>query len=67
MGSFQPWDAWGDAIIPTMRPQVDGSYEDWVEVLRLIYHSGGFRPLCSHTCGACMFKRPHEHICLIPL
>ena len=22
-------------------PQVDGAYEDWVEVLRLIYHSGG--------------------------
>ena len=25
-------------------PQVDGAYEDWVEALRLIYHSGGFRP-----------------------
>jgi hypothetical protein len=22
--------------------QVDGKYEDWMEVLRLIYHSGGF-------------------------
>ena len=25
-------------------PQVDGAYDDWVEVLRLIYHSGGSLP-----------------------
>ena len=29
------------ATIPTMRMQVDGMYEDWMEVLRLIYHGGG--------------------------
>ena len=23
-----------------MRPQVDGAYEDWVEMLRLVYYSG---------------------------
>ena len=22
-------------------PQVDGAYEDWMEVLRLVYYSGG--------------------------
>ena len=34
--------------------QVDGAYEDWVEVLRLIYHGGGFRPSETIYCGACL-------------
>ena len=49
------------ATIPTMHatcaPQVDGTYEDWVEVLRLIYHSGGTSQLGSST---------HGHICVNP-
>ena len=35
-------------LVSSIRPlQVDGSYEDWVEVLRLIYYSGAR----SHAVG----------------
>ena len=34
------------ASILTMHalPQVDGTYEDWVEVLLILYHAGGSWP-----------------------
>ena len=34
-------------------PQVDGAYEDWVEVLRLVYYSGACR--CLHACAICRY------------
>ena len=35
--------AWYVRPFHACTPQVDGTHEDWMEVLRLIYHGGGFR------------------------
>ena len=46
-----PWDRLqhGPPPMPMRLTQVDGAYEDWLEVLRLIYYGGGL-----HVCGGRM-------------
>ena len=42
-------------------PQVDGAYEDWAEVLRLVYYSGAFPLLaCMRTLPVCTVMDPHR-------
>ena len=50
---------------PLTSPQVDGRYEDWMEVLRLMYHSGEYPAAPAGAPWGCMDIH-HEHTVLVP-